>query len=155
EPDELCSKICTAGTTSGQCSASSGNAGATCTAPGTASTCTGGGTCIGVQCVNAAVCGTGGACAASPTACGPGTAAGHGPCQRGEDNCNNIDEADELCPIAGGKLVAGIDDNCGCPNNPITATLNAAYDVADIIVASYTIVDNNPGDDNDGFADTN
>jgi hypothetical protein len=35
------------------------------------------------------------------------------------------------------------------------ATLNAAYDVADIVVASYTIVDNNPGDDNDGFADTN
>src|SRR6185436_17574945 len=44
---------------------------------------------------------------------------------------------------------------CGCANNPVTATLNSAYDVADIIVANYTIVDNSPGDDNDGFADTN
>src|SRR5262245_35587448 len=155
EPDELCSKICTAGATAGQCSANSGNAGAACAAPGTTSTCTGGGTCIGVQCINATVCGAGGACGANLTACGPGATVVNGRCQRGEDNCNNIDEPDEVCPIASGKLVAGIDDNCGCPNNPITATLNAAYDVADIVLANYTIVDNNAGDDNDGFADTN
>src|SRR5262249_41157883 len=126
ETDELCSKVCTAGTTSGLCSASSGNAGATCTAPGTASTCTVGGTRIANQCVSNASCGTGGACGATALACTnggatPGATVVNGRCQRGEDNCNNIDEADELCPIAGGKLVAGIDDNCGCPNNPITA----------------------------------
>jgi hypothetical protein len=89
------------------------------------------------------------------SACGAGATVVNGRCQRGEDNCNNVDEADEQCPIAGGKLVAGIDDNCGCANNPVTATLNAAYDVADIVLANYTIIDNNAGDDNDGFADTN
>src|SRR4029079_10530587 len=38
---------------------------------------------------------------------------------------------------------------------PVSATLNAAYDVADIVLANYTLVDNAAGDDNDGFADTN
>ena len=53
EPDELCSKVCTAGSASGLCSESSGNAGTVCTSPGTAGSCTGGGTCIADQCVAA------------------------------------------------------------------------------------------------------
>jgi len=154
EADELCSKVCTAGPASGQCSSGSVNPGATCASPGTAGGICNGGTCIAVQCVSNAGCGAGGTCGATALACGAGATVVNGRCQRGEDNCSNIDEADELCPIANGKLVAGIDDNCGCANNPVTATLNAAYDVADIVVASYTVVDNNPGDDNDGFADT-
>lgn len=155
EVDEMCSKVCTAGTTAGMCSANSGNPSAVCTTPGVAGICTGGGICVANQCTLAAQCGSGGACGATLTACGAGSTVVNGRCQRGEDNCNNVDEADELCPIANGKLAAGIDDNCGCANNPVTATVNAAYDVADLVVANYTVIDNNPGDDNDGFADTN
>jgi hypothetical protein len=104
EPDELCSKVCTAGTTSGHCSSGSTNPGTVCNSPGSTGSCTGGGSCIADQCVAAASCGTGGACGATALACGAGSTVVNGRCQRGEDNCNNIDEPDELCPIVGGKL---------------------------------------------------
>src|SRR4029079_3027955 len=73
-------------------------------------------------------------------------------CQRGDDDCSKIDDAAELCPIIGGKLAAGIDDNCGCDENPVTAVLNTAFNTADIIIQDFTLSDNG---DNDGFADDN
>src|SRR4029453_14566484 len=119
---------------------SSSNPGTVCTTPGVAGgACLGGGTCVANQCVVAADCGAGGTCGATVSACG-GAPVVNGRCQHGEDSCNNVDEADEQCPITGGKLVAGIDDNCGCANNPVTATLNPANDAADIALATNTIL---------------
>ena len=193
EPDELCGRYCTAGTTSGICSANSSNANTTCTAPGTTSTCTGGGTCIAINCSKNSDCGTGGNCpglcyngsnagaactqlsdctsGAVGGYCGPtkkcingtndgtacasdATCTGGGTCKAGlgDDDCTQIDEPGELCAIVATKLVAGIDDNCGCSRNPITADLNAFFNTADLIVQSWAFTDNG---DNDGFADRN
>lgn len=142
ESDELCGRVCTGGT--GLCSAGSANAGTVCASPGTTSTCTGGGTCIAANCGQNADCPGGGVCGASPV-------------QRGDDQCSLVDEADERCAIVDGRVAPGIDDNCGCARNPITATLDTAFNVADIVVASYTFVDAAPEGtgDADGFPDDN
>lgn len=157
EPDELCGRTCTAGTTSGLCSASSGNVGTVCTAPGTPSTCTGGGTCVAINCNTSAECGTGGNCPgicyngtnnglACTTLAGCTSGAVGGFCGRaaawGDDLCSNIDESGEQCAVVANRLVSGIDDNCGCSQNPLTAVLNAVYDTADLIVQSFAFSDN-------------
>ena len=79
---------------------------------------------------------------------------GGGTCKAGlgDDDCTLIDEPAEQCAIVATRLVAGIDDNCGCSRNPVTADLNALFNTADVIVQSWALSDNG---DNDGFADRN
>lgn len=142
ESDELCGRVCSGGT--GLCASSSGAPCVVCSSPGTPSTCGGTGLCVPANCERDADCPGGGTC-------------GLARIQRGDDDCSQVDESDERCAIVRGRLAAGIDDNCGCASNPITASVETVFSVADLIVQSYSFVDTAPegSGDGDGFPDDN
>ena len=194
EIDELCGRVCAAGTSSGHCSAGATNAGTACVVG--SATCTGAGaSCVPDNCQTNSECGASCAGGSNPGAdcrAGSGVCLGGGVCTvngscpgvcmvggapggacsgssdcpggycagtaRGDDNCALIDEPDEQCAVVAGRLASGIDDNCGCADNPITAVLSAVFDVADVIVKDFTFDDGVTADgvgDADGFADDN
>jgi hypothetical protein len=83
-----------------------------------------------------------------------------------DDGDGTTDEADELCPrnneLAAGRTphVPGTaarwsDDNCGCPDNPVTDVTSATFNAVDLVIKQIIVSDNDGGgtNDDDGFAD--